>query len=183
MSYHPPADARIELETLGVEPGMPGLTAIAGAFLAEAAAVCFQECGHEEEFELHITGSSEHFCRVHRSNVGIQTIRTHADLTEATEQGACGVAILITRDILGAKVLERSAKGTGFDYWIGEDDSLPFRLRARLEVSGILRGTMAEVERRADQKCRQTERSDATRLDALVFIVEFSQPIARVIMR
>ncbi len=83
----------------------------------------------------------------------------------------------------GRKLVERSAKGTGFDYWIGENESLPFRLRTRLEVSGILRGTMAEVEQRVEQKCRQTERSDSTRLDALVFVVEFSRPLAKVVKR
>jgi hypothetical protein len=93
------------------------------------------------------------------------------------------VAILVAREITVAQVLERSAKGTGFDYWIGEDESLPFRFRTRLEVSGILRGTRADVERRVEQKCRQTERSDSMQLDALVFVVEFSHPLAKVIKR
>jgi hypothetical protein len=183
MSCHPPTEKSLDLATLGEEPGMPGLTRTVGAFLAEAAAVCFEVCGHKEEFDLLITGWKRLVCRVRRPAVGLQTIRAHADLQEATEHGACAVAILVTRELTGAHVLERSAKGTGFDYWIGDAESLPFRLRIRLEVSGILRGTMADVERRAEQKCCQTERSDATRLDALVFVVEFSHPLAKVIKR
>ncbi len=183
MSYRAPADASLDLATLGEEPGMPGLTRTAGAFLAEAAAVCFERCGHHEEFDLLVRGWTSLSCRLRRPSVGPQTIRAHADLQEATEHGACAVAILVTRKITGAQVLERSAKGTGFDYWIGEDESVPFRLRTRLEVSGILRGTKADVDHRVEEKCRQTERSDTMQLDALVFVVEFSRPLAKVTKR
>lgn len=161
---------------------MPGLTATAGGFLAEAAAVCLGLCGHNEEVVLLVTGRTRLLYQVRRPSVTLQMRRAHADLPEATEHGACAVAILATREMTGMRVLERSAKGTGFDFWIG-DESVPFRLRTRLEVSGILRGTMADVDRRAEQKCRQTERSDASRLDALVFVVEFSQPLAKVTRR
>jgi len=93
------------------------------------------------------------------------------------------VAILVTREATGKQVLDRSAKGTGFDYWIGEDGSSPVRLKTRLEVSGILRGTIADVQRRVDEKCIQTKRSDAMGLDAIVFVVEFSFPLAGVAKR
>ncbi len=183
MPGDPRSERSLDLATLGEEPGMPGLTCTAGAFLAEAAAVCLELRGHKEQFDLPVTGWRNALYRVRRPSVGLQTIRAHADLPEATEHGACAVAILVTREMTGAHVLERSAKGTGFDYWIGNDESLPFRLKTRLEVSGIFHGTMVDVERRTEQKCRQTERSDATRLDALVFVVEFSHPLAKVIKR
>ena len=43
---------------------------------------------------------------------------------------------------LGLTTIERSAKGGGFDWWIGTSDptGLPFQGMVGLEVSGILRG-------------------------------------------
>jgi hypothetical protein len=183
MSSRNPGTANLVLATLGEEPGMPGLTCTTGSFLAEAAAVCLAHCGHEEDSLLRVTGWKDISYRVRRPPVGPQAIRSHADLQEATEHGACAVAILVARRMTGAQVLERSAKGTGFDYWIGDGESPRFLFTTRLEVSGILRGTPTDVERRAQEKCQQTMRSDATRLDALVCVVEFSGPLAKVIKR
>ena len=77
-------------------------------------------------------------------------------MQEATEWGACGVAILVVNQVTGKVVIERSKKGTGFDYWLGDNDdgdSLPFANSARLEVSGILTGTKAQIaSRRASCK-------------------------------
>jgi hypothetical protein len=162
---------------------MPGLTSHKGASLAEAASVCFEQCGHKEEFDLSVTGGRKHSYRLRRPRVGPQAFRTYNDLQEATEDGAYAVAILVTREATGKQVLERSAKGTGFDYWIGENESSPVRFKTRLEVSGILRGTPEDVRRRVDEKCLQTRRSDSMGLDAIVFIVEFSLPLAGVAKR
>ena len=93
------------------------------------------------------------------------------------------MAICVIHDLVGFAVVERSRKGTGFDYWLGADDPRPFRRKARLEVSGILRGTQRDLEHRIRQKCRQTERSDHTRLEAFVAVVEFGHPMAKVVKR
>jgi hypothetical protein len=50
-------------------------------------------------------------------------------------------AILLMRALTGYTVIERSRKGTGFDWWLGTEDNL-FQGKVRLEVSGILRGTI-----------------------------------------
>ena len=54
---------------------------------------------------------------------------------------AVGVAILLAKSELGYSVMERSRKGTGFDYWIGDETELPFDRKARLEISGIRKGS------------------------------------------
>src|SRR5260221_12677183 len=74
--------------------------------------------------------------------------RTCADIQEATEYGAYGVAIVGVRETTGKTVLERSAKGPGFDFWIGdeEDAELPFQGLMRLEVSGILSGDAKQLK-------------------------------------
>ena len=46
-------------------------------------------------------------------------------------------------------VIHRSRKGTGFDYWLGDEkneDELPLQSKARLEVSGIRRADAKESE-------------------------------------
>lgn len=40
-----------------------------------------------------------------------------------------------------------------FDYWLGQkEDDIPFEDKARLEVSGILKGTTAQINRRLKEK-------------------------------
>jgi hypothetical protein len=61
--------------------------------------------------------------------------------------------------------VERSAKGLGFDYWLGnegEDDDSDelFARKARLEVSGIFSGSRSQVQARVRQKREQVRPSD-----------------------
>jgi hypothetical protein len=106
--------------------------------------------------------------------------RTCADLQEATEYGAYGVAILVVRELTGKTVLERSAKGPGFDFWIGdeEDTKLPFQGLTRLEVSGILTGDAARMRSRTNIKRQQVKPSD-TLGPAFIAIVEFGRPVTK----
>jgi hypothetical protein len=109
--------------------------------------------------------------------------RAYNDLQRTTELGACGVAILLVRQVTGLTVVRASKKGTGFDYWLGRptsEERLPFQESARLEVSGILSGTESQFSSRVKKKRRQTEVSDSTRLPAYAVVVEFGQPQAEV---
>jgi hypothetical protein len=132
---------------------------------------------------LKVTGWNTGTYKVVCPFVTDQKRRTYNDPQEATEKGACAVAICLIHDVAGFAVVERSRKGTGFDYWLGADDPHPFQKKARLEVSGILRGTERDLEQRIRQKCRQTQRSDHTRLEALVAVIEFGHPMAKVVKR
>jgi hypothetical protein len=108
-----------------------------------------------------------------------QTRRCYNDLQEATELGACGIAILIVCDLTGMVVIERSKKGPGFDYWLGEEDdgALPFAGKARLEASGMLSGSRSGVQTRVRQKRQQVRPSDHL-APGYVAVVEFGTPIA-----
>ena len=76
-------------------------------------------------------------------------------------------------------VIERSRKGTGFDYMLGDRQEPFFIPKARLEVSGIMHETDGNtVEQRFRQKSKQTLKTDTTRLPAYVAVVEFSKPKA-----
>jgi hypothetical protein len=104
------------------------------------------------------------------------------DLEEAAQQGAYAVAILLIRALTGYTVIERSRKGTGFDWWLGTDDNL-FQGKARLEVSGILRGTTRRINSRIKARMAQTSQSDNLALTAYVVVVEFGTPRAKVVQR
>ena len=179
-----PPENRLDLGTLGSEPGQPGLTPTAGRHLAEAAAVCLSSQGHQPGTVLMVRGLIEQAPEIIWPEVTPQMARTYNDLQEATEDGACAVAILLMRTFTRLTVILRSRKGTGIDYWLGApiagktEEPVVFQNTARLEVSGILRGTQQQMAARMRQKRAQVQRSDGTRLPAYTVIVEFSGPHA-----
>ena len=109
------------------------------------------------------------------------------DLQRATELGACGVALLLTREMTDLMAIRQSRKGTGVDYWLGpanqSSDTLPFQNAARLEVSGLLSGTDKQFNTRLRKKLQQSVPSDDTGLPAYAVVVEFSRPQAQVAKR
>jgi hypothetical protein len=82
--------------------------------------------------------------------------------------------------VTGKTVVQRAAKGPGFDFWVGdeEDDDLPFQGFARLEVSGILTGDAASLKARVNQKKRQVIPSD-DHSTAIIAVVDFGHPLTR----
>lgn len=88
-------------------------------------------------------------------------------LQEATQYGAYALALLLMRALTGYTVIERARKGTGFDWWLGNDDNL-FQRKARLEVSGILHGTKRRLNARVRARLRQTRQSDELEIPAYV---------------
>jgi hypothetical protein len=162
------------------------LTSVLGGVLAEAASICLENQGHEITCRLQtIQEAGNQECLMERVRITIQMRLAYNDLQEATELGACGIAILVARAMTGYTVIERCAKGTGFDYWLGtasaSDSTLEaLERKARLEVSGILQGNAATIEGRAREKIQQTRRS-AGELPAYAIVVEFSRPLAYVV--
>ena len=171
----------LDLNELG--DGLPAITPSFGKALAEAAGVCLESQGHAVLTQITIRGhvSIEH--PLVWPQVTEQTRRTWNDPDEATEYGATGIAVLLARQELGYLVIERSAKGTGIDYWLGdESDALSLGRKARLEISGIRSGSSSAVRDRVRQKLQQTTPSDGS-LTAFVIVVEFGTPLAEVQMK
>jgi hypothetical protein len=108
---------------------------------------------------------------------------TWADLHEATEYGAYGVGIVVALRLTKKSRVERSVRGTGIDYWIGDGASRdgPFQRTARLEISGILNGDEAKIAERLRGKLSQSARSNSSRLPAYIAVIDFARPEARVI--
>ena len=135
MGGYPTTKKSMSLAALS--EGMPGLTAACGQAMAEAAAVCLESRSHQPGVLLVCAGLVLEHLRVEWLPVDDQSWRTHADMQK--KGGACAVAILVVKELTGMVVIERSKKGTGFDYRRGTKDyeGLPFEGTPRLEVSRV----------------------------------------------
>lgn len=167
----------MELDLTELNSGMHHfLTAEAGANFGHAASVCLESQGHAIKLEMIAEGHFAEQYSVTRFTVTDQMKRTWNDEEHTTEQGAYGIAILIASKKMHVKAIERSRKKTGIDYWLGDTSGFLFQNKIRLEVSGIRQGTDDQVQTRLKVKIEQSKKSDATRLPALIVIVEFNKP-------
>jgi hypothetical protein len=106
------------------------------------------------------------------------------DMQDTTEDGACCLAILIVHKLTEYKLIRRARKKTGFDYWLGNKESeYPFQEKARLEISGILKGNKSQIRKRIREKIEQTKQSDHLNLPAYIVVVEFGTPTSQVVKR
>ena len=156
---------------------IPGISRAKGNELAEAGAVCLESQGHTRGAYLTVRNGANNSYRLDWPPVTDQARRTWNDDDEATEDGAAGIAVLLASRKIGYAVVLRSRKGTGFDYWLGED-VLDFK--ARMEVSGIRNGNDSQVRARVQEKLRQMNRSNALGLPAYAIVVEFGRPLAEI---
>lgn len=176
------ASKSIHLNTL--REGAPGLTSAVGSSLAEAAAVSLEDQKHASGVAMRVTGDASETFAVEWDPATDQMRRTWADEQVASEHGAYGCAMLVIEQLTGLQVVQRSRKGTGFDWWLGTRHGPKlFQEKARLEVSGIRKGGESDVAARTSQKVKQTKQSDATRLPAWAVVVEFSEPQTRAVER
>lgn len=160
----------------------PAITGSYATMLGEAAAVWFEENSHASGVALNLAGVSTQTFAIQWQKLEAAHKSTYADLQEATEFGAYGIALVVIREVTGKTAIERSAKGGGFDWWIGDSEDpsgLPFHGKARLEVSGILRDRGGALETRLQVKRLQTDSSDSLG-PAIIAIIEFGQPKAHI---
>lgn len=165
--------------------GLPGITPAFGQTLAQAGAICFEDQSHLSGVELDVNGTYQAKYQVFWQPITDQMLRCWNDAEFTTEQGAYGVAILLMIDLTDYTVIQRSRKGSGFDYWLGkkDDKGLPFQNVARLEVSGIREGDDSAVKARVNQKMKQVSPTDSTQLPAYVVVVEFNKPLSQVVKK
>ena len=162
--------------------GIQELTLAVCGYLAEAASVCLEDQNHGLRTDMIIDGDYSSTANVTRLPVTDLMKRSHNDEHKATENGACGVAILLLKQLTGYTVIDQSRRGTGFDYWLGYKDADPFENAARLEVSGIRNGSKSDLARRMNIKMNQIKKSNRN-LPAYVVVVEFGAPISRIVQR
>lgn len=160
--------------------GFPHVPAAGGALMAQAAMVCLDTRGHQSGVALSVEGIFDTNLMISWSEKVTEAKRRFwNDMDEATEHGATGVAILLMRSLVKYTVVERSRKGTGFDWWLGSEDNL-FQRTARLEVSGILHGSSRRINSRIKVRLERSRRTEDATLPLYVVVVEFGKPRAKV---
>ena len=136
--------------------------------------------GHKSGKEIKIEGDLEGQFKLVWREVTQQIRSSRNDLEDAVEGGAYCLAMLVIEKLTSLKVNKQSQKRTGFDYWLGKENKEGVQGLARLEVSGILKGTKGQINQRLKEKMRQTQKSDNLNIPAYIVIVEFSQPIIKI---
>jgi len=148
--------------------------------MAEAALVCFDNQNHKEVISIKIEGAIADDLCFQLEKVTERIKDNWRDLEEATEYGATCIAIWIILKFTKYQVVQRSPKKTGFDYWLDfQDSEYPFQNRAKLEISGILKGTKSQLKRRLKEKIKQTKRYETNSLPTYVIVIKFDEPIAK----
>lgn len=125
---------------------------------SEAAAVCLDYHNHNQNALLNIEGDLEQQFELTWKKVTQQMRDSRMDMDYTVESGAYCLAMIVIEKITGLKVIQQSQKRTGFDYWLGKKDDLGMQGKARLEVSGILKGNKTQVNRRLKEKIQQTKK-------------------------
>ncbi len=170
---------------------IPGVTKVQAAQHMQACLICLDHNRHLSavEFEVKEKNASHKAQLYWEKEVDEQMRRGWRDLQEATEYGATAIAILLVIKTTEYTIIERSAKGLGFDYWLleeelyDEDDLLPAGT-ARLEVSGMIHEEKdSKIRARVEEKVTQTKTSDDLKLPAIIVVVEFSRPEAHLVRR
>lgn len=168
---------KLALESL--ENGMPGIEPALGECCAHAASVCLEHETHTPyQTRLRVDGSRDVTYDLTWAPATDQMRRSRSDLQDATEWSASWVAALLVEDIFGYQVLQRSWKGTGFDYWIGYSDNIDpmFQNKVRLEVTGILHGSEGDISARLKDKLNRFEEHQHELPTMVVVVCKFSAP-------
>jgi hypothetical protein len=169
----------ISIELWELANAMPGLTASHSISLGEAAAVCLESQRHQTGVSLHLEQPVGVAATLHWRSPPQEAFGCHTG-DRATEDGACGVAILLARSLTGQVVLFRSERKESCDYWLGPPDfprQAGLKGMSRIEVSGIRQGDIAIFRRRHREKREQVSKLDHSS-DRYVSIVEFGAPMA-----
>ena len=89
------------LDFASLKTGSIGMSAAYGSFLAEAASYCLHLKRHPNPVNLSLTGDSRFFKPFQWEALSQKYSKTYGDLQEATEYGACGIAIVIALHVTG----------------------------------------------------------------------------------
>jgi hypothetical protein len=151
-------------------------------FYAQAAAVCFEHNGFHGKVTLNIEGTIQATFNLTWEPVSQQVKDMHDDWVYAAEQGAYCIALLMIHRLTDYKIIRQAKRQTGFDYWLGDKkEAYPYTEKARLEVSGLLKGKLKQINWRVKSKFQQSEQSNELRLPIYVMITEFSKPISKML--
>ncbi|HFA52169.1 MAG TPA: hypothetical protein ENJ95_24390 [Bacteroidetes bacterium] len=104
------------------------------------------------------------------------------DEDELVEYGAKAIALLLIEKFTEYKEFQRSAKGTGADFWIGETDEKGFvNYMALLEVSGMKKETSDNrINARINNRIKRLEKMAHKNIPYYIVVVEFASPKSKI---
>ncbi len=153
-------------------------------YYAESCVIALENQGHRTGVSLKVEGEREASFVLNWQPVskrgGWQEPR------DVAEHGAIAIAFLLTVNLTDYQVVEQAVIGTGFDYWLGfKEDSAHFDpdnyLNARLEVSGMNKGSRGKISQRIKQRLRRLGLSDFLNIPAFIIVTEFGEPVSIII--
>ena len=166
------------IQLSNIKQGTPGITPVEGANLYENCVVALHNSKHASPVTIQVEGlRTDPLSLIWEDCFTDQLSRTYADGQSVTERAAVAVSVMLALYTTGYTVVERSRKGTGFDYFLGDNQDPLFTPKARLEISGIMCETDSNtLTSRYRQKAVQMSKSDDCQLPAYISIVDFSTP-------
>jgi hypothetical protein len=149
-------------------------------FFSENCIVAFEISNHTAGCQLAVDGDKVESLTVSWSK---QVNKSgYKEEKKIIEHAAEAIAFLLTPRMTEFSVVEEATIGTGFDYWLGYDESHASYnpknfLQARLEISGIKSESATNtVHKRVREKKQQTNKSERLKLPAYVSVTEFASP-------
>lgn len=149
----------------------PGLYEPLCQAYADAAAICLSEC-HTSPVEMGIRcGDTACIRELAWNEPSQKALASWRNQDEATEQGACSIALATVEAELGMVGLSRAETRTGADFYIAMPGQGLEQSR-RLEVSGTRSSVARDLQVRLRQKIQQARRGRSN-LPALACVVGF----------
>ena len=178
----------LNLESLAEKP-MPACSPDRARALEEACVWCLLSHDHKTETRLAFSDSAEtaEYQVTWQGHASLAELSRVYNQDDGPEDGATAIALLLVREHTPYTAVERSARGTGVDYWLDYDTGSSAHLftdrRARLEVSGIYEENQGNsVRDRLSRKIRQAQLSGVD-TPLYVVVVEFGSPRAEMVRR
>ncbi len=179
-----PESKRLNLESL---ENIPVIDSDAVPFFCHNCIVCFDNRNHRSGVNLQVIYKERnHWYEICWEGEATEQLRRcYADLRRATDQAACAIALLLTREMTDYTGYRQSIVGTTVDYYLipkdeDSDSDLIFNDAACLEVSGILTETPENsVDRRIKEKLERLKEEDG--MPTFIVVVEFSKPWSKMV--
>ena len=170
------------LDLAQLHQGTPGLTKAFGTLICEAASFSFETNTHQSGVTMTLSGCfGANPLVVTWPSIEGNAHATYNDPQFAAEFGAYGVAVLLVELLTDFTVVERSKKGTGFDFWLAPKsaaNSPLFQSKRKLEVSGLYAGDESDLKSRVKQKVAQMAKGGVP-LPGYGVVVHFPRPETR----
>lgn len=164
---------------------MPGITPAYATIISACAGICLKHHEHAALVELKLDGSLREsllmkWCEATAEDQGCYGTAKDSDVIR---YGAECVAVRVIAHMLGLQVIRKGAKGTGFDFWLGDPlgEYVGYQGMVRLEVSGILEDHEVEYRKRLREKLAKMAPTDP--MPGYAAIVMFGTPRVNVTAR